>query len=245
MPSAPPSAKPRDRAWTPSTPRSDPASSGAAVFPPSSPSACSAGGRLSPLATAWYRPWTTSGRRPDHDRRGAAGHPGLPGLQGQPHLRGDAHHLPAVPEGLPDPRRHPGDAHQRGAALDTGHITAVILAGGQGTRLRPLTSSRPKPVAPLLNVPFLAYQLALLRRHGVGRAVLSCSYLVDEIRRTMGDGASWGGRVDTAVEAGPLGTAGGCRNAADLLGDPGGDPGGGLVVVLTGDVLTDVDLSVM
>jgi NDP-sugar pyrophosphorylase family protein len=75
--------------------------------------------------------------------------------------------------------------------------------------------------------------------------VLSCSYLVDEVRRTMGDGAGWGVRLDYAVEAEPLGTAGGVRNAADFLGGTGGDPGGGLVVVLNGDVLTDVDLSVM
>src|SRR6266508_888515 len=248
---------PRARASTPSTPPSDPASSGAAVSFPSSPSICSAGARPCSSATAWHRPWTTSGRRSDDDRRGAAGHPRLPRLQGQPHLRGDAHHLPAVPEGLPDPRRHPGDAHQRGAALDSGHITAVILAGGQGTRLRPLTNSHPKSVVPLLNIPFLAYQLALLRRHGVERAVLSCSYLVDEVRRIMGDGTAWGVRLDYAVEAEPLGTAGGVRNAADLLGDTGGDTGGdsggdtggdlegGLVVVLNGDVLTDVHLSDM
>jgi mannose-1-phosphate guanylyltransferase len=146
-----------------------------------------------------------------------------------------------VPQGLPDPRRHPGDADQRGAALDTGNITAVILAGGQGTRLRPLTNSRPKPVVPLLNIPFLAYQLALLRRHGVERVVLSCSYLVDEIRRTMTDGSRWGVRLDYAVEAEPLGTAGGVRNAADLLGDAVD----GLVVVLNGDILTDLDLGAM
>jgi len=97
----------------------------------------------------------------------------------------------------------------------------------------------------LLNIPFLAYQLALLRRHGVGRAVLSCSYLVDEVRRTMGDGAGWGVSLDYAVEEQPLGTAGGVRNAADVLGDPMGDSGAGLVVVLNGDVLTDVDLSAM
>jgi mannose-1-phosphate guanylyltransferase len=71
--------------------------------------------------------------------------------------------------------------------------------------------------------------------------VLSCSYLVDEVRRTMGDGARWGVRLDYAVEAEPLGTAGGVRNAVDLLGDHGG----GLLVVLNGDVLTDVDLSAM
>ncbi len=75
--------------------------------------------------------------------------------------------------------------------------------------------------------------------------MLSCSYLVDEVRRTMGDGADWGVRLDYAVEVEPLGTAGGVRNAADFLGGTGGDPGGGLVVVLNGDVLTDVDLSVM
>lgn len=100
-----------------------------------------------------------------------------------------------------------------------------------------MTNSRPKPVVPLLNVPFLAYQLALLRRHGVERVVLSCSYLVDEIRRTMGDGAAWGVSLEYAVETEPLGTAGGVRNAADLVSD--------LVVVLNGDVLTDVDLSAM
>src|SRR5262249_41594096 len=194
--------------------RRGPASSGAVAFLPSSPSACSAGAPRCCSTMDLPRPWNTSGRSPDDDRRGAAGDPGLPSLQGQSHLRGDADHLPAVPEGLPDPRRHSGDAHQRGAALDAGDITAVILAGGQRTPLRPLTTSRPKPVVPLLNVPFLAYQLALLRRHGVRRAILSCSYLVDEVRRTMGDGSAWDVRLDYAVEAEPLGTAGGVRNSA-------------------------------
>jgi mannose-1-phosphate guanylyltransferase len=142
-----------------------------------------------------------------------------------------------VPEGLPDPGRHPGDADQRGGALGSDEITAVILAGGQGTRLRPLTAGTPKPVVPLLNVPFLAYQLALLRRHGITEVVLSCSYLVDEIRRIMGDGAAHGVRLSYAVETEPLGTAGGVRNAVDLVR--------GLVVVLNGDILTDVDLSAM
>ena len=142
-----------------------------------------------------------------------------------------------MPQGLSHTRRHPCDAHQRGAALDAGSITAVILAGGQGTRLRPLTNSRPKPVVPLLNIPFLAYQLTLLRRHGVARVVLSCSYLVDEIRQAMGDGRRWGVSLEYVVEAEPLGTAGGVRNAADLVR--------GLVVVLNGDILTDADVSAM
>src|SRR5262245_52502851 len=156
-------------------------------------------------------PTSSSRRRPRDDRRGAASDPGLSGLQGRPDLRGDAHHLRAVPQGLSHPRRHPCDADQRGAALDSGVLSAVILAGGQGTRLRPLTNARPKPVVPLLNVPFLAYHLTMLRRHGVRRLVLSCSYLVDEIRRAMGDRRQWYVSLDYTLAAEPLSTAGGVR----------------------------------
>jgi NDP-sugar pyrophosphorylase family protein len=92
-------------------------------------------------------------------------------------------------------------------------------------------------VVPLLNVPFIVYQLALLRRHGVTDVVLSCSYLVDEVRRIMGDGAAHGVRLRYAVETEPLGTAGGVRNAVDLVRE--------LVVVLNGDILTDLDLTAM
>lgn len=92
-------------------------------------------------------------------------------------------------------------------------------------------------MVPLLNVPFLAYQLALLRRHRITDVVLSCSYLVDEVRRIMGDGAAHGVRLRYAVETDPLGTAGGIRNAVDLVRD--------LVVVLNGDILADPDLTAM
>lgn len=121
--------------------------------------------------------------------------------------------------------------------MGTGRLTAVILAGGQGLRLRPLTLARPKPIVPLLNIPFLAYQLALLRQHGVRDVVLSCSYMVDAVRDAMGDGTAWGVRLRYAVEPEPLGTAGGVRNAADLVSER--------VVVLNGDILTDLDLSAM
>jgi mannose-1-phosphate guanylyltransferase len=90
---------------------------------------------------------------------------------------------------------------------------------------------------PLLNSPFLAYPLDLLRRHGITDVVLSCSYLVDEVRRALGDGSGHGVRLRYAVETEPLGTAGGVRNAIDLVGS--------LVVVLNGDILTDIDLSAM
>ena len=111
---------------------------------------------------------------------------------------------------------------------------AVILAGGQGTRLRPLTHTRPKPIVPLLNRPFLHYQLALLREHGVTDIILSCSYRVDDIRAAMGTGEEAGVALRYVVEAEPLGTAGGVRNAADLAR--------GRLIVLNGDVLTDADI---
>ncbi len=114
---------------------------------------------------------------------------------------------------------------------------AVILAGGQGTRLRPLTFGRPKPVVPLLNRPFLAYQLALLREHGITDVILSCSYRVDDVRGALGDGGAFGMQLRYVVEASPLGTGGGVRNATDLTR--------GTIVVLNGDVLTDADLSAM
>jgi mannose-1-phosphate guanylyltransferase len=113
----------------------------------------------------------------------------------------------------------------------------VILAGGQGTRLRPLTLERAKPVVPLLGRPFLAYQLALLRQHGVTDIILACSYRVDDVRQALGDGERLGVRLRYVVETEPLGTGGGVRNAADLAR--------GTVFVLNGDVLTDADLTAM
>jgi len=111
------------------------------------------------------------------------------------------------------------------------------LAGGQGTRLRPLTSDRAKPVVPFVNRPFLAYQLALLKKHGVTDVILACSYRVDDVRRALGDAGHLGVSLRYVVETEPLGTGGAVRNAADLAS--------GVVFVLNGDILTDVDLSTM
>ncbi len=105
-------------------------------------------------------------------------------------------------------------------------------------RLRPLTLTKPKSIVPLLNVPFLAYQLDALALHGITDVVLSCSYLIDEVRRTMGDGATHGVRLRYAVELDPLGTAGGVRNAVEPAAS-------GRVIVLNGDILTDADLGAM
>jgi len=116
-------------------------------------------------------------------------------------------------------------------------LQAVILAGGQGTRLRPLTLARAKPVVPLLNRPLLAYQLALLRAHGVADVVLACSYRVDDVRAALGDAEHLGVRLRYVVEDEPLGTGGGVRNASDLVS--------GTLFVLNGDILTDADLTAM
>ena len=116
-------------------------------------------------------------------------------------------------------------------------VQAVILAGGQGTRLRPLTHARAKPVVPLLNRPFLAHQLALLRQHGIADVILACSYRVDDVRRALGDAGHLGVSLRYVVETEPLGTGGGVRNAADLTA--------GTIFVLNGDILTDADLGAM
>ena len=90
---------------------------------------------------------------------------------------------------------------------------------------------------PLLTRPFLAYQLSLLREHGVTDVVLACSYRVDDVRTALGEAEHLGVRLRYVIEAEPLGTGGGVRNAADLTS--------GTVFVLNGDILTDVDLSAM
>ncbi len=115
---------------------------------------------------------------------------------------------------------------------------AVILVGGEGTRLRPVTSRVPKPVAPVVERPFVAYILDDLARHGVERAIFSTGYLAAAIEAQIGDGAGYGLHVDYAVETEPLGTAGAIANCADKLDD-------GSFYVFNGDVLSDVDLTAL
>ena len=113
-------------------------------------------------------------------------------------------------------------------------MRAVILAGGEGTRLRPLTLSLPKPVVPVVDRPFLRYQLDLLGRVGVEDVVFSIAYQPDRVRAVFGDGARLGKRIRYAVEETPLGTGGAVKNAEPWLDDT--------TIVFNGDVLTDVDL---
>jgi len=115
---------------------------------------------------------------------------------------------------------------------------AIILVGGEGTRLRPVTSRVPKPVAPVVERPFVAYILDDLARHGVERAIFSTGFLAAAIEAQIGDGAGYGLQVDYAVETEPLGTAGAIANCAGQLDD-------GSFYVYNGDVLSDVDLTAL
>jgi mannose-1-phosphate guanylyltransferase len=113
-------------------------------------------------------------------------------------------------------------------------VQAVILAGGEGTRLRPLTSRVPKPVVTLVDRPFMAYMLEWLRRYGVTEAVLSCGFLASGVRDVLGDGDRYGLRLRYVEEPEPLGTAGALRHAGEHLDER--------FLVLNGDILTDIDL---
>jgi NDP-sugar pyrophosphorylase family protein len=113
-------------------------------------------------------------------------------------------------------------------------MKAVILAGGEGTRLRPLTLAVPKPVVPVVDRPFLRHQLDLLSRVGVEDVILSLAYRPERIREVFGDGTSVAKRLRYLVEDVPLGTGGAVKNAEAFLDST--------TIVFNGDVLTDVDL---
>ena len=114
-------------------------------------------------------------------------------------------------------------------------MQALILAGGEGTRLRPLTSTIPKPVVPLANRPHIEFMITWLRRHGVEEAILSCGFLAEDVRRVLGTGEVNGIRLHYVEEPTPLGTGGALRYAGDLLAER--------FVMVNGDVLSDLDLS--
>jgi mannose-1-phosphate guanylyltransferase len=121
-------------------------------------------------------------------------------------------------------------------------MRAVVLVGGEGTRLRPLTLTRPKPMLPVAGVPMLARKLAHLAEHGVTEAVLSLGYKPDAFTTAFPEGHVAGVKLHYAVEPEPLDTAGAIRFAADAAGFLDGDNDEPIVAV-NGDVLTSLDLS--
>jgi len=113
-------------------------------------------------------------------------------------------------------------------------MQAVILVGGEGTRLRPLTSRIAKPIVTLVDRPFIAFMLEWLRSYGVTDVVLSCGFAADGVRAELGDGRRYGLRLHYKEEPEPLGTGGALKFAEELLDDR--------FLVCNGDVLTDIDL---
>ena len=116
-------------------------------------------------------------------------------------------------------------------------MKAVILVGGEGTRLRPLTFNTPKAMVPIVNRPFLEHMIEYLKGHGIDDIILTLYHLPDRIQRYFGDGSSFGIKLTYAVEDSPLGTAGAVKNVAAHLDET--------FFVFNGDIFTDIDLTAM
>ncbi|MEV8534419.1 NDP-sugar synthase [Streptomyces sp. NPDC051211] len=116
---------------------------------------------------------------------------------------------------------------------------AILLVGGQGTRLRPVTVNTPKPMVPAAGVPFLAHQMARLAAAGVKHIVLATCYLAEVFEPYFGDGSAFGVHLEYVVEDEPLGTGGAIRNAAERLTCGPDEP----VLVLNGDILSGLDIN--
>jgi len=114
-------------------------------------------------------------------------------------------------------------------------MQALILAGGKGTRLRPLTVFTPKPIVPLMNQPFLLFQIDRLKKAGITDIILSLSYQPGKIEQLLGDGSDFGVKLSYVTESTPLGTGGAYKFAAGSIDRT--------TVVLNGDILTDVDIN--
>lgn len=114
-------------------------------------------------------------------------------------------------------------------------MKAVIMAGGKGTRLRPLTDEIPKPLVPIIDKPVMAHIIELLKRHGIEEIACTLGYRADQIIDRFGDGSDYGVRLTYFVEKEPLGTAGSVKNAKSFLDED--------FVVISGDAYTDLDLT--
>lgn len=114
-------------------------------------------------------------------------------------------------------------------------MKAVVMAGGEGSRLRPLTINRPKPMVPLVDRPVIAHIIELLKRHGITDIIITVQYLANVIQDHFGDGSAFGVHIEYSVEEQPLGTAGSVRNASGMLTEP--------FLVISGDAVTDFDLT--
>jgi mannose-1-phosphate guanylyltransferase/phosphomannomutase len=117
-------------------------------------------------------------------------------------------------------------------------VKAVVMAGGEGTRLRPMTANQPKPLLPVANKPIMEHVLHLLKQHGFSETVVTVQFLASLVRNYFGDGEDFGMSLQYATEEVPLGTAGSVKNAEDELRS-------GPFLVISGDALTDMDLTAL
>jgi mannose-1-phosphate guanylyltransferase/phosphomannomutase len=117
-------------------------------------------------------------------------------------------------------------------------LKAVVMAGGEGTRLRPMTANQPKPMLPVANRPIMEHVLRLLKRHGFSETIVTVQFLAALVRNYFGDGEEFGMNLQYATEEMPLGTAGSVKNAGEALRDE-------TFLVISGDALTDMDLTAM
>ncbi len=116
-------------------------------------------------------------------------------------------------------------------------MKAVILAGGFGKRLRPLTNVKPKPLILVSGIPILLWQIDWLKKHKVDEMIICAGYLKERIFDYIGDGSRFGVKVHYAIEETPLGTGGALRNAKEMLNDDGEEA----FLMLNGDILTNLD----
>src|SRR4051795_11571938 len=115
-------------------------------------------------------------------------------------------------------------------------MKAVVMAGGEGSRLRPLTIRRPKPMVPVVDKPVMHHILDLLKQHGITEVVATLQYMADNIQEYFGDGSQLGMTIHYSIEESPLGTAGSVKQAEEWLRDD-------TFIVISGDALTDFDLT--
>ena len=118
-------------------------------------------------------------------------------------------------------------------------MEAILLVGGKGTRLHPLTLNTPKPMLKVAGIPFIAHQIAYARKHGISRIVVATSYKSEQFLDYLGDGSSFGVEIVFAIESEPLGTGGAIANAAALLDSEADQP----IAILNGDILSAHDIS--
>lgn len=114
-------------------------------------------------------------------------------------------------------------------------MQAIVMAGGKGTRLRPLTENTPKPMVPLIDKPVLTYILELLKKHGITDVAMTLGYLPEKVTEYFGDGKKFGVKLTYFYEKEPLGTAGGVKNASSFLTDEN-------FFVISGDAYSEIDL---